>query len=328
MKISPLTLFLLVCAAPTFAALPGADLIAHYRFDTNGNDALGRSPPFVVDLDDLSRAGLAFTTTPGVTNSPFIHGVLYVSGRYEPNGQRVNYLSTAPIGDLRYESFTVSLDFYPLPTPRGLTKLEAILDSWTRGFYARCIGLDRNVSNAQNLLTGGYSYRWFGLNREHGVLNLTLNNQAFLHPYNTAAVKPGQWHNLICSFDLQRRQIRTMFDGQLLEPITLPPDFKLHVIGTSFDAADGEFTFANYSNGSVFFGYAAHFRILARALAEPELASLYSELSSELPNFPARHFPWVSVLLLMALAGPIFLFLLRLRKRLRSAPNRPVPNPT
>ncbi len=49
------------------------------------------------------------------------------------------------------------------------------------------------------------------------------------------------------------------------------------------------------SNGSVFFGYAAHLKILGRALAESEVASLYDESLSEHPKFPRRHFLWLRI---------------------------------
>jgi len=229
-----------LCVPRAFADALAGDLIAHYRFDTNGSDSLGRSPPFVVTNGDQSRAGVTYAAAFAVTNAPFTNGVLYVNGRYEPNGHFVNYLGTAPIKDLRYESFTVGLDFYPLPKKRSrysFNRLEAKLDSWTRGRYARWRGIDANLYNTDNILTGGYSYRWIGFNREDGLLNLTLNNQSFAHRFKDVAVKPGRWHNLICSVDLQRRKILTMFDGHPLEAITLPSDFKLEVAGGPGDPA-------------------------------------------------------------------------------------------
>jgi len=36
--------------------------------------------------------------------------------------------------------------------------------------------------NTDNILTGGYSYRWIGFQSGDGLLNLTLNNQSFAHP--------------------------------------------------------------------------------------------------------------------------------------------------
>jgi len=112
--------------------------------------ALAEAPPFVVTNGDQSRAGVTYTAAFAVTNARFTNGVLYVNGRYEPNGHFVNYLGTAPIKDLRYESFTVGLDFYPLPKKRSrnsFNRLEAKLDSWTRGRYARWRGVDANLYN-------------------------------------------------------------------------------------------------------------------------------------------------------------------------------------
>ena len=158
------------------------DLIANYRFDTNGNDLLGRNSPFVVTTEDFLRlAKIAPFFT--VTNSPFSNGVLYVNGRYEPNGHFAHYLGTDIIKDLRYDSFSVSFDFYPLPRKRGMSSLSSLeqkLDLWTRGRYSRWRGFDQNVFRTDNILTGGYHYRWFGINREDGFLHITLNNQAFV----------------------------------------------------------------------------------------------------------------------------------------------------
>lgn len=281
------------------------ELIAHYRLDTNGNDSLGKSPPLVVINGDQSRAGFNYPASFVISNAPFTNGVLYIDGRYEPNGHFIKYLSTAAIEDLRYESFTVALDFYPLPNKRGrgdFNKLERKLDSWTRSYYARLLGFNGAGSSKENILTGGYSYRWLGFNRKHGLLNLTLNNQTFVHQFKDAVVKPGRWHNLLCSVDLQRKKILTFFDGHPLEEITLPPDFKLEVIGSPADATDREFTFANYSNGSVFYGYAAHLKLLRRALTESELASLYDESLRERPTFPKPQFPWPPLVLMLAIA--------------------------
>jgi hypothetical protein len=299
-----------------------SELIAHYRFDTNGNDSLGRSPVFVVTNSGLTRGSLSYAA---VINPPFTNGFLYVNGQYEPNAHFANYLSTAPIKDLRYESFTVALDFYPLPKKRGandFNKLEDKLDLWTGGRYSRWLGFDKNY-NTVNILTGGYSYRWIGFNREHGLLNLTLNNQAFVHRFENAAVKPGCWHNVTCSVDLQRKKILTFFDGRLLETITLPSDFKVNVVGSRDEETDREFTFSNLSNGSVFYGYAAHLKIFGRALTEAELAGLYSESVSERPTFPEPVFDWMPMVLGIGLLGLALFLILWLRKRAASHQRSP-----
>jgi len=89
-----LLLSLVLCVPRVFAGALAGDLIAHYRFDTNGSDSLGRSPPFVVTNGDQSRAGITYAAAFAVANAPFTNGVLYVNGLYEPNGHFVNYLGT------------------------------------------------------------------------------------------------------------------------------------------------------------------------------------------------------------------------------------------
>jgi len=81
------------------------------------------------------------------------------------------------------------------------------------------------------------------------------------------------------------------------------------------------------SNGSVFFGYAAHLKILGRALAESEVASLYDESLSEHPKFPRRHFLWPAVILILVVASLVVsLFLWRRIRRYRPYDSQ-VPKP-
>ena len=302
MNAFPSPSWLVLCISMAVPHASADELLAYYRFDTNGSDCLGKSPPFLL-TNGQWKAGVppAFV----LTNAPFTNGVLYVNGLYEPNGQFGHYLGTAPIQDLRYDSFTVSLDFYPLPQKRSrysLSELENRINSWTGDRYLRWRGISSSMAlvRQNNILTGGYYHRWFGLNRDAGVLNLTLNNQSFTHRFKTVAVKPGRWHNLICSVDLHGRQIVTMFDGQLLEPVSLPSGFGLEVVGSPEEASDREFTFANYSSGSVFYGYLANLKVFARGLASSDLADLYSGSLRERPTFPKRSFPWPTILLALA----------------------------
>jgi len=324
MSLGPKSLLwlLCLCVSPAFAGQWTNEAIAHYRFDSNGLDSLGRGPPFLVTNGAQSIAGRSFSPAFVIADPPFTNGVLYVNGRYEPNGHFVHYLGTSPIREFQYEAFTVALDFYPLPMKRSrssFNSLEEKLDAWTRGRYAKWRGVDPTLGNIDNILTGGYMYRWVGVNRQGDLLNLTLNNQAFAHRFAGASVKAGRWHQLICSVDLRRRKILTLFDGRLLESITLPADFKLEVAGTPEEARDREFTFSNYSNGSVFFGYAAHLKILGRALGESELADFYKESAAERPTFPAPQSEGLLLLLLASLAGLAVLLWLRTRFRRRRA---------
>jgi len=274
------------------------DLIAHYRLGTNGIDSLGKSPPFVT----TNESKITSYTVLLHPNARFTNGVLYVNGRYEPNGTQINYLSTGPIKELSYQSFTLALDFYPLPQKRKLSAFEANLNIWTRGFYGRLFP-NAGFENTANILTGGSWFRWIGCNREDDQLTITLNNQAFVHQFKGVRVLPGRWHNLICSVDLRQGKILTLFDGQHLETITLPSDFKLAVVESTNKISDAEFVFQNYSNGSVFFGYAANLRVLRRALAEAELGRLQAELAAERPRFPANRTSSRTVPALVVLAA-------------------------
>jgi hypothetical protein len=265
------------------------EMIAHYRFDTNSSDSLGKSPAFVVTNADQLVGTFRYTAFFTITNPPFTNGALFVDGRYEPNGSRIHYLGTGPIEKFRYEGFSVSLDFYPLPAGRsvfGMNSFERRIDSWTRGAYSRLAGYDPNFWNAHNILTGGTWYRWIGFNRDGGVLNLTLNNQAFTHRFANAPVAPNRWHHLVCSVDLRRREILTMLDGQLLETVKLPADFKLEVDGKAEAPGDRELTFINFSNGSVYYGYAANLKIFDGALTAAELNGLYQTSLAERPKLP------------------------------------------
>jgi hypothetical protein len=300
------------------------EMIAHYRFDTNSLDSLGKSPAFVVTNADQLVGTFRYTAFFTITNPPFTNGALFVDGRYEPNGSRVHYLGTGPIEKFHYEGFSVSFDYYPLPAGRsvfGMNKFERTIDSWTRGGYSRLAGYDPNFWNARNILTGGTWYRWFGLNREGDVLNLTLNNQAFTHRFAKAAVTPNRWHHLVCSVDLRRREFLTMFDGQLLETVTLPADFKLAVGGKAEAPGDREFTFINFSNGSVYYGYAANLKIFDGSMTEAEMAALYNQSIAERPKLPkdvhGSHAIAVSVVLIIAVCL-VALFFIRRRRRLRA----------
>jgi len=296
--------------------------MAHYPLSTNGEDRLGRNPPFNV-IDTLSAGSPSGSQgSTQATNFPFLNGVLYVDGIYEPNGRRINYLGTAPIRDLNYNSWSLSLDFYPVPIKRTQVQLSGIerkLDSFTQGRYSRWMGIAPN--DTANILTGGYSYRWFIIQRDDNSLRLSLNNGSWSHQFNRIPVAPWSWHNVICSVDLTEKRILTLFDGKQLEAIKLPPDFKLEVVGSPDDLSDREFVFANHGNGSVFHGYAANLRLFGRSLTPAEMATLSGQLRSERPTFqPHRSLQWWVVGGLL-LATALMLFLRWSYRRLKSPPS-------
>ena len=80
---------------------------------------------------------------------------------------------------------------------------------------------------------------------------------------------------------MKRRLILTLLDGQALEPVKLPDDFKLDIISALEAATDQEFTFSNYSNGSAFRGFADDLTVFGRVLDAAEMAALYAGTKEE-----------------------------------------------
>lgn len=294
-------LFLPLATSQLTASSQPDHLLAHYRFQTNGEDSLARCPSFTL-TNDL----------------PLRNGVLYVDGIYHQD--HTEYLASGPIPALNYESFTIGLQFYPLPAgvrKKALNRFESRIDTLIGGRYRKWFG--HTDWNKRNIITGGRSYRWFGFNRGENNLTLTLNNQTFSHEFKRVRVKPDRWHSLICSVDVKNRRILTMFDGKELEPVELPAGFALEIVGSPDEATDRQLTFMNMSNGSVFYGYAAHLKIFDRALGQTELAELSKQAFAERPRFP-KSTPSLSLYLALAAILVIVTVLVGLIKFRKTAP--------
>lgn len=290
---------MLTAATSSGATTP--DLLAFFPLRSDDRDTTGQNSPMQL------------------TNAPFVNGVLYLNGVYEPLnigrgyygfGQQRGYRAIASVPGLKYESFTISVDFLPLKTKhaRPLRGFERKVNEWTRGYYGRWF-VERGGS-PDNFLTGGKWYRWIGFNPGTNGLEITLNNQAIRHQFKDATIRLGEWHNLMCSLDLRRKQIITVLDGQLLETVQIPDNFQFEIVGTKREAGDKELTFVNYSNGKAFNGYAAHLRVFSRALAGPELTDLYSSSALERKSLPAlggtgNSFLWL-VPFVVAAAAAVF----------------------
>ena len=244
-------------------------LLAHYRFDGNGADALGRAAKF-----DL-------------VNAPFDHGALFLNGSYEHGGEPGAFRAVAKIPGFSYDTFTVSLDFWPADfksESRTSRRLETFLNRVSFGYF----GGGSGDSHAP-IIAGGPSYRWFGFRQiNKGNLELTLNHQSFIHTFATASVSTRCWHNLICSVDVKRRLILTVLDGKPLEPVMLPDTFQLEVVGSPSEATDNEFTFTSYSDGAAFHGFADNLKVFGRALSEVEMTAHYSGTMAERPVFQPK----------------------------------------
>jgi hypothetical protein len=155
------------------------------------------------------------------------------------------YTASAQITGFSYSSFTVSFDFNPA-----------------------AFGYPNTT-----LLSGGPSYRWFGLeNDAAGHLLLTLNDYNQLYNF-TNVITTNHWHTLICSVDLNSQTILIMLDGQMLPPIFLQ-HFQFDVIGTAYEQSDKTFTFWNYGDASFLSGQANNLRVFSGALTASEMSAL------------------------------------------------------
>jgi hypothetical protein len=157
-----------------------------------------------------------------------------------------------------------------------------------------------------------------GFRCKDGLLELTLNNQKFTHRFEGVHLPTGHWHNLICAFDLERRTVVTFLDGEQLETVVLPDDFRLAIIDSPDVNKDKQFTFANYSNGSVFNGYADDLLVFGRALDAAEIKHFYAESASQ--KRKARPLTRGFILIAISIGGLLFAglwFLIRGKQKKR-----------
>jgi len=256
---------LAIILLPVVRVAAANDVLAEYRFDGVAVEELTNSSGW--ELKNVRMSG----------------GALYLNGIYEHIGRGHGYRAVAPISGLDYEHFTVSLDFCPLDfsrargaRPAWLSHLpakirNAFFDDW----------LARRATDHACILVGGTSYRWMGFSCKDGLLELTLNNQEFTHRFEGVRLPTRRWHNLICAFDLERRTVVTFLDGQQLQTVRLPHEFKLEVVGAPDANKDKQLSFANYSNGSVFNGYGDNLVIFGRALDAVEIKRFYDKSTTE-----------------------------------------------
>jgi hypothetical protein len=300
-KMQPVLSIILLAVVRVMSA---NDLVAEYRFDGVTPDVLAKSSGW------------------GTKNVKITGGALYLNGIYENGGWRHGCRAVAPVSGLAYEHFTVSVDFFPLDfspkrddLPWWFTHLparmrDAFFDNWRA----------RRATDHASILVGGTSYRWMGFRCRDGLLELTLNNQEYTHRLESARVPTGKWHNLICAFDLERRTVVTLLDGEQLETVVLPVEFKLAIIGSPDASKDKKLTFADYSCGSAFNGYADNLLVFGRALDAAEIKRFYDASAKERrKGWPPTRGP---ILVAISIGGMLFVvlwFLIRGKQKKRVA---------
>jgi hypothetical protein len=178
-------------------------------------------------------------------NTEFVNGTLFLNGLYEL-GDTNGFRAIAMINGFSYNSFAVALDFNPI-----------------------AFGTNQN-----NILMGGAGYRWLGYDYNAGHLEITWNNHGSNHLFTNSVVVTNQWQKLVCSVDLVQDRIITFLNGTRLEDILLPPGFQFNVQGTPNEPNEKNFTFTDYANGQVFYGYADNLLVFGGALTPAEIATV------------------------------------------------------
>lgn len=180
-------------------------------------------------------------------NTEFHENALYLNGRYEFDREPGGYSAIGKTPKLDYDAYTVAFRF----------KAQEFGPSKT------------------NLITGGTSYRWFGLERSSsGKLLVTFNNGEFRKEIEKSEIDPGQWTRVACSVSVERRKVLVRVNDGDVATIDLPDDFKVVVTSSKARQTDKVWTFTNRSNGNCFHGLVDELIIYGHAMSAEELKKI------------------------------------------------------
>lgn len=179
-----------------------------------------------------------------LSNTEFVADALYLNGSYENGGDGTGYRASCRVAGFDYQPFAVAVRF----------KAEEFGGSKT------------------NLVTGGTSYRWFGLSRSHaGNLVVTFNNQRERHVIPGTMLEADCWIVVACSVDPSRGQLLVSVDRKEPIAVKLGEDFGFVVAESDSRDRDKTLDFTNYSNGQVFHGLIDELLFYDQPLSAEEL---------------------------------------------------------
>ena len=180
--------------------------------------------PLISDGIDVTGLNSAMT----LQNTPFENGGIYCNGIYV-NSSDTNFTTaqSPPINSLKYESFSISMDF--LVSEAGTQPV------WVIGEGCRWLG--------------------FYLNSD-GTIELLYNNANFFTTTKTYSL--NAWHNSKISFDGTTVQI--FLDNDLAGSLKFGNPYVVLDYG-SCGASDTEIGITNFSNGQVFKGYVRNLKV-------------------------------------------------------------------
>lgn len=180
-------------------------------------------------------------------NTEFKDNALYLNGQYEMTNPDDGYRTICKTPKIDFMNYTVALRF----------KAE---------------NFDDRMSN---LITGGPSCRWFGMERSiHGNLVVTLNNGEFEAEIENAPIPKDEWTVIACSVDVPRLRAIVAVNGKKVASIDLPKDFEVNVLKFNSDDSDQKWTFTNYGNGNCFHGLVDELLIYGQSLTAGELEKI------------------------------------------------------
>lgn len=194
--------------------------------------------------DDFAKPGRAFKTVDGRPVDAFLEdGVLRMDGEY-----RYGEMPQLVVPELRYDRFTVAMNFRPQAEPGRSTPLLSFGGGW-RWFHVLLRGDGTPVVSFRGLAKGEIS---FPLGEQY---------------------RPGKWNWLAAAFDAAERRLSVVLNGRRLPGIALPDDFAFR-----FDRDDRAQSrtvqFANLNNGTAYKGEIAGFLLFDRAFTDAELDAI------------------------------------------------------
>ncbi len=154
---------------------------------------------------------------------------------------------TPLLSDFSYRSFTVALDF----------KVGAFS------------GFDDNI------LSGGPSHRWFGVEQRQGILAVRLSTKHanYYNTFEMLQLRTNQWYHLTATVDLDSGWVRLFLNDGLVGQINVGSGAELNVEGTSAEPYDRVFSFRNHGNAFTLVGSADNLQIYNRAASPEEVAA-------------------------------------------------------
>jgi len=183
-----------------------------------------------------------------LVNTEFVENTLYLNGDYEYNRTGTGYRAVAHTAKLNYQTFSIVLRFKLAKAAKGA-----------------------------NLITGGTSFRWFGLrfsNKGGGQLIVYFNNGNSATKVKGTMVRPEVWTLIACTVDLPNHRVIVYQDGKNVGAIDLPRGFVLNALKQDTEGEDKVWSFANYSNGVVFHGWVDDFAVYGRVLTDDDVTKL------------------------------------------------------